>query len=169
MTNKGRIGKICAIMALFVLNVVMVSNPMKNAYSTDTYTWKLNSKITVTLEEDTLTIAGTGDMPEIYDGQDSIPEWSKYCKDGNIKLVIQEGITGISSYAFFNCKGIKGNLTIPSTVTKIGESAFENCTGLTGSLTLPEELLIIESSAFKNCTGFSGNLVIPSGVMNISK
>lgn len=48
MTNKGRIRKICAIMALFVLNVVMVSN-LKNAYSTDTYTWKLNSKITVTL------------------------------------------------------------------------------------------------------------------------
>ena len=168
MKNKRKIGQISAIIVLFVLVTgTIVSNVIKNAYSTDTYTWKLNSKITVTLKEDILMVAGTGDMPDIYDGQNCIPEWSEYCKDGNIKLVIQEGITGISSYAFFNCKGIKGNLTIPSTVTKIGESAFENCTGLTGNLTLPANLLKIGNSAFKNCTGFSGGLVIPSGTDDI--
>lgn len=168
MKEKRNLKQINVILTFLVLFTGIITLFfVKNAYSADTYTWALNSKITVTLKENILTVSGSGDMPEVYDNQGNIPEWSKYCKSGNIKLVIQEGITGISSYAFYNCKGITGNLTIPSTVTQIGESAFENCSGLSGKLILPANLLKIRNSAFKNCTGFSGSLLIPSKVSEV--
>ncbi|MDE7432177.1 MAG: leucine-rich repeat protein, partial [Lachnospiraceae bacterium] len=170
MRYKKRIRQLSTLIAIFVLITnIMMFYDMKDIYSADTYTWRLNDKITVTLKQDTLTIAGTGAMPDMYDGQNSIPEWRKYCKTGNIKLVIQEGITSISSYAFFDCTGIKGNLKIPSTMTTIGEHAFENCAGLTGSLILPERLVKIGESAFKNCMGFNGGLIIPQGVKRIER
>ena len=45
-------------------------------------------------------------------------------------LVIPEGVTAISSYAFYGCSGLT-SITIPSSVTSIGDGAFRYCSGLT--------------------------------------
>ena len=79
-------------------------------------------------------------------------------------VTIQEGITGISDYAFYNCKSLE-NVTIPSTVTSIGEHAFNNCEGLTG-ITLPEGLTEIKDYAFGGCDGLV-SVRIPSSTTSI--
>ncbi|MBQ8365234.1 MAG: leucine-rich repeat domain-containing protein, partial [Bacteroidaceae bacterium] len=45
-------------------------------------------------------------------------------------LVIPNGVTGISSYAFYGCSGLT-SVTIPNSVTSIGTEAFYECNGLT--------------------------------------
>ena len=52
-------------------------------------------------------------------------------KDGNeiTDLVIPEGVTTITSAAFYNCKGLK-SVELPSTLTSMAQSAFLLCTNL---------------------------------------
>ena len=67
------------------------------------------------------------------------------------ELVIPEGVTEISSFAFFENSGLTGDLVIPDNVESIGNQAFMGCYGFT-SLTLPENCEV-EYSAF-NDTNF---------------
>jgi len=82
-------------------------------------------------------------------------------------VVIESGVTSISSAAFSGCTGLTGSLTIPSGVTTIGTQAFYGCTGLTGSLTIPAGVTFIGGNAFSGCTGFNGTLTIPASVTTI--
>ena len=81
----------------------------------------------------TLTISGTGTMQNFTsndDGFTTTAPW--YSIRGNIKtLVINEDVTTIGDYAFYNCNGFTGVLTIPNSVTIIGDYAFIGCSGLT--------------------------------------
>ncbi len=45
-------------------------------------------------------------------------------------LVIPNGVTAISNYAFYDCNGLT-SIAIPDSVTSIGSYAFEGCYGLT--------------------------------------
>ena len=75
------------------------------------------SNLTYTLEDGTLTISGTGNMPNWI--VDDTP-WSG---SSITTVIIESGVTSIGDYAFFNCYDIT-SVTIPSTVRSIGESAF---------------------------------------------
>ena len=46
-------------------------------------------------------------------------------------LVIPDGVTSISDYAFYNCSSF-ASVTIPNSVMSIGNNAFSGCTGLYG-------------------------------------
>ncbi len=92
-------------------------------------------------------------------------------------LVIPDGVTSISSYAFESCKNIK-SVTIPDSVTSIGKNAFYDCSNL-------KEVHISDVAAwckidFADCANplsYAGNLylndklvtdlVIPDGVTEI--
>ena len=91
-----------------------------------------------------------------------------YTNDENevTNLVIPEGVTSISPYAFFNCSCIK-TLTFPSSVTSIGTSAFEMCNGLV-SITIPNSVTSIGNSAFFDCNGLT-SITIPSSVTSIGE
>ena len=65
------------------------------------------------------------------------------------EVVINEGITSIGSYAFYDCPLLK-NVTIPSSVTLIGDGAFGKCSSLT-NVTIPEGVTTIGASAFRDC------------------
>jgi hypothetical protein len=94
---------------------------------------------TYTLDSDgNLVITGTG---EIYD-------YSFYY-DGSIKTVtIGEGITGIGSYAFFDCGNLE-TVTIPldSELVEIQSGAFGSCSELK-TITIPEKVESIGYDAF---------------------
>ena len=69
----------------------------------------IHAQITSTLSDDgTLTISGTGDMPDyrfVYDtnhGQTTAPWYSE--REKIKKIVIENGVTSIGQYAFYNCK-----------------------------------------------------------------
>ena len=81
-------------------------------------------------------------------------------------LVIPEGITKISSYAFYvrsfkNTSNLK-SLTLPSSLYPISPSTFSGCIALT-DVALPEELEEIGERAFFCCTALK-EIVIPDPV-----
>ncbi len=92
-----------------------------------------------------LTISGTGAM-ENY-SYASTP-WYKYREDITA-VIIENGVTSICDYAFYNCTSIT-SITIPNSVTSIGNHAFSYCTGLT-SVIIPGSVTTIGSNAFQDC------------------
>ncbi len=93
---------------------------------------KCGMSLTWTLDADgTMTISGSGAMFEYSFDEDNeeIPyretPWLELSEDIR-KIVIEEGVTSIGSYAF-SYLGNLNKVTIPSTVTAIGECAFGEC------------------------------------------
>ncbi len=77
------------------------------------------------------------------------------------KVVIPNGITGISSSAFSGCTNIT-SIDIPDSVTYIGDRAFSSCEGLAD-----ENGLIIVGNVLYGYCGDGGDVVIPDGVTEI--
>jgi len=121
-----------------------------SAASGETASGKCGTNLQWVLTEDgTLTISGTGDMNSYFSS--SYVPWSRYT--ANItRVVVQEGVTSLSDYAFYNCTkladidlpdslksigvvALAGTalkiIEIPAGVTSIGPEAFENNSNLT--------------------------------------
>ena len=97
-----------------------------------TQTWK-EDNLTWTLSADgtTMTISGSGAMKNYI--TDDSPATQK--KDNVKKVVIQEGVTSIGNFAFYNCTGLT-SISIPKSVTSIGTYTFSGCGNLT-EITVP--------------------------------
>ena len=117
------------------------------------------SNVTWTLDSDgMLTIYGTGGMKAWDLNQNNSP----FRGNTNIKkVVIEDGVTSISNYAFLECTSLT-SITIPDSVTSIGSKAFWNCTSLT-SITIPDSVTSIGNSAFELCTSLT-SITIPNSV-----
>ena len=74
-----------------------------------------------------LTISGSGKMPD-YSNDDQSP-YSDYKYDTQ-SIVIENGITYIGKYSFYNYEQVN-SLTIGDSVISIGEAAFKGCSSLT--------------------------------------
>ena len=116
-----------------------------------------------------LTLSGSGAIPN-YSSSTPSP-WSGYTF---YTVVIEEGITGIGDYAFYQSDALsvyipdsvkaigqsafyKSDLvevTIPGTVKTIGNSAFYECKNLT-SATVSEGVKTIGDTAFYGCTSLA--------------
>ncbi len=128
------------------------------------------SSLTCTdIEKITLT-KGTGKMndfntnPKLNSNYYAYTPW--YISKDNMKeIILEDGITSIGNYAFYNCTGLT-SVTIPDSVTNIGSSAFSGCSGLT-SITIPDSVTSIGSAAFFDCIGLT-NITIPDGIANVS-
>ena len=111
--------------------------------------------------EGTLTIAGTGEM-KAYKNKANIP-WNSYLS--SIKtVVIQEGVTYISTYAFYDCFSLN-SVTIGEDVSSIGGYAFYGCSNLS-SISLPGSVSSIGYSAFDDCSNLK-SISISEGVASI--
>ena len=83
----------------------------------------IHAEITSTLSDDgTLTISGTGDMPDYK--QYNTPWFDD--REKIKKVVIEDGVTSIGENAFFYCPALT-SITIPNSVTSIGECTFKGC------------------------------------------
>lgn len=78
-------------------------------------------------------------------------------------LVIPEGVTNISAYAFYHAESIT-SVTFPSTLESIGENAFAH-SGLT-SVDIPVGFTEIGEGAFQHCANLT-SVTIPEGVTKI--
>ena len=106
----------------------------------DDLTWTL-------AEGGTLIISGTGDMTNY-----SYPSYAPwYNSSSNVrKVIIDDGVTSISSYAFEGYSNLM-YVTIGDSVTSIGDYAFFGCSKLT-SVTIPDSVTIIGDFAFFRCS-----------------
>ena len=113
----------------------MIENPDSEAVSSDAMmdgetgdpdivaSGKCGANLTWTLNSDyVLTISGTGEM--------SGTPWSSDYQSQITKIVIEDGVTSISTYAFFGYASVT-SVTIPGSLTTIGDSAFNECSSLT--------------------------------------
>ena len=74
-----------------------------------------------------------------------------YLNDEEVtNLVIPDGVTSISNYAFEKCSYLT-SVTFSEGVTSIGESSFDGCSGIT-YISLPKSLNDIYVSAFAHCS-----------------
>ena len=80
-----------------------------------------------------LVIYGSGPMYD-YSKNTYVP-WSSYASKIT-SVVVQDGITSISNYAFYGCKNVADTITLPSSVVSIGNYAFFGCTSFT-TFTIP--------------------------------
>lgn len=117
-----------------------------------------------------LTISGNGAIPNYSPNDGIIPSWNAYIDVVNT-INIEDGVTAIGDYAFYQSKALSAYLpdgitsigqsafrnsslvgiTIPSSVTSIGNDAFSDCSNLT-SVSTSEGLLTIGERAFRRCT-----------------
>ena len=170
MKRKGILGGIVVVVLLLVLTLaggggsVSAEEPTIIASGDcgkdrSNVTWKLDSA-------GLLTISGEGEMEDYsaigyaYDNWITTAPWQNRAS----KLIIQEGVTSIGGYAFYNCGALK-SVTIPDSVTSIGDDAFNGCTGLT-SVTIGNSVDTIGFSAFDGCTSLA-SVTIPDSVASI--
>lgn len=94
----------------------------------------------------TLIISGKGEMQN-YSKNNPAP-WYQW-KDQIRILFIEDGVTSVGSYAFYEMENIT-HATIASSVKKLDNCAFEYCKSLK-SITLGTGMEYIGKSAFANC------------------
>lgn len=136
---------------------VLDENGTEVKYEVDLNSGKCGDYATWTFNSDTeiLTISGTGAMLD-YTTAASVP-WYRH-KDKIKSVVVENGITSISGYAFSEYTKLE-SITLSETVTSIGKYAFRSVTEITDiDLTHVSEF---KEHAFDGCTGLT-SLVLDS-------
>ena len=111
-------------------------------------------------EDGTLTISGSGDMPDYTKIRSP---WEEY-KEKIKAIIINKGITSIGRDAFINCENLT-SVAIPQSVTSIEDGAFLGCIKL-ASVTIPNNVKSIKSEAFHSCHSLT-SITIPNSVTSI--
>lgn len=117
--------------------------------------WKLDS-------DGVLIISGTGPMDDYQiPGYGAEAPW----KGLNVKkAIIQNGVSHIGQYAFFDYDYKLQDISIPDSVTSIGKGAFYG-SELT-SVILPKNLKTLEATVFCNCRELK-SVILPDGLITI--
>jgi len=129
---------------LLILNlcpVVPLGAVTASGELTDTMSWSLDNG--------TLTITGTGEMPD-YASYNA--PWHSYV-DQITSIQVENGVTKLGNYAFTDLNKAV-SVTLPDSLTSIGETAFDGCAALT-SITIPESVTEIGKYAFGGCTALT--------------
>ena len=117
-----------------------------------------------------LVISGTGKMYDYSypdEGEKKATEPSPWCnsyRDDIQMLSIEEGVTSIGTYAFYECRNLK-DVYLPESLTSIGFSAFDYCYKL-GGLVIPDAVAEIGANAFFYCSSLT-RVTIPGGVTEL--
>ena len=86
-------------------------------------------------------------------------------KDKIESVMIEDGVTSIGKYAFFDCSSL-ASITLPNSISSIGELAFYYCSSLT-SITIPNSVTNIEKYAFCGCSMLA-SITISNSVTSIA-
>lgn len=147
--------KLLSMFLSAVMLLTMFSGMTLTSYAATVVISGTTGNVSYSLDSDgVMTLSGSGATANYTQLGNLTRPW--YSKRSSIKsVVIEEGVTGIGNYAFYNCTNIEtvifnGN----STVATIGEAAFYKCTGTTYWLNLPASVTSIGKNAF-NDTGFN--------------
>lgn len=128
--------------AVVVLLMLCIAAPLCMAAAQETG-GTCGDNLTWTLQDDVLTISGTGAMADY--SRDQAP-WSTQTVK---RVLVEEGVTSISENAFqvnFNLE----EAVLPASLQTIGKGAFWQCVSLK-TVTLKEGLQSIGAQAFRQC------------------
>lgn len=137
--------------------------------------WEVSTGV---LSGKTLTISGTGAMPDFNFPEGNLAPWWNYealgmlTSFGNFKLegelkkvVIQDGVTNVSNYALFFLPAAT-QVTLPESVTSIGRYGIALCSKLTG-MSIPKG--VTEIGDF----GLAGDgltaITLPDGLQSLGR
>lgn len=111
----------------------------------------------------TLTVSGSGDMPDYKDGTQP---WADYMQKIK-KAVIKKGVTSVGELAFFDARQLK-TVSFPSGLKKIGSGAFAESPHITG-VDLPSSLEEMGRNAFEEtvCQRESGLTYLDHWVVGV--
>ena len=139
----------------------------------------LHWKVTSTLTSKTLTITGTGAMPDFDFPNGNLAPWWNYEAlgmnaiseidfdiKGNLKrVIIGDGVTNVSNYALFFLPAAT-QITLPESVTSIGRYGIAMCSALTG-MSIPKGVTAIGDF------GLAGNgltaITLPDGLQTLGR
>ena len=139
----------------------------------------LHWKVTSTLTSKTLTITGTGAMPDFDFPNGNLAPWWNYEAlgmnaiseidfdiKGNLKrVIIGDGVTNVSNYALFFLPAAT-QITLPESVTRIGRYGIAMCSALTG-MSIPKS--VTEIGDF----GLAGDgltaVTLPDGLQSLGR
>lgn len=118
----------------------------------------------------TLTISGEGEMTDYaFDmasyTYETAPGWADYIHSIT-SVVIEEGVTSIGSYAFFEQLALE-SVSIPASLRSVGQLAFAYCRALK-EITIPATVDTVGMGAFGFCTAMT-TAVIGEGVTSVGK
>ena len=116
--------------------------------------------VIATLNDGTLTISGTGAMPDYLSFESPWHNIRSYITT----VIIGDGVTNIGNNAFLLCSNLI-EVTIPNSVTSIGDWAFNGCENLT-EVTIPNFVTSIGEYAFFSCSNLT-DIIIPNSVKTI--
>ena len=114
--------------------------------------------LTWTLENGILTISGQGKMTDYDLRRFSRREWSPHEEEIET-VVISEGVTYVSQYAFDGCTALR-EVRLADSVTSVGGGAFCNCKALE-TLRLSAGVSEFDGSAVRSCRSLSSVTVDP--------
>ena len=157
MMRKLMLGIVLTAMMLFVLPAMTVrAEIVDSGECGEDATWTLD-------DEGTLIISGSGAIKdyEAYSEEES-PFQSKIIQN----VIIEDGITRVGTYAFYEQENLK-NITFPDSLLSIGQYAFCSSEAL-NSLILPEQLTTIEEGAFMFC-GALKSVVFAESLISIGE
>ena len=119
----------------------------------------LDNGMAWSLVDGTLTITGTGAMPDWTYG--ATKPWDNFA-NSILHIVVGEGITTVGSFAFFKIPA--KDITLPEGLTAIKESAFIGFTGV--EIALPSTLESLGANAFGGATSLT-SVQLPAALTNM--
>lgn len=137
-----------------------------NGTVTPALSGKCGKNVSYSISDDgVLTISGTGAMNKFTykDGDSSDCPWHgvRYALK---KIVVEDGVTSIGSYAFSFDVHVT-DVTLPSSLKTIGNDAFLGCHGLT-SVVIPEGVTSIGAYAFEQCSAIK-TVTVPASTTEL--
>ena len=121
----------------------VVELPMKKMKATDEFSGDCGADVKWSLKDGVLTISGSGAMADY--AINSPAPWAGF-KSIIRSVVVQEGVTGIGSFAFFKHPALESAI-LPAGLKSIGVCAFGDCSKLSEAA-LPEGLTHLGNEAF---------------------
>lgn len=120
-----------------------------------------NTRLVKAFDEDAFISDGTCDM---YNYNPEEAPWYQY-RENIETVVVNEDVTYLGNYAFYNCANIKTIEIKSDLLSEIGYDCFAHCQSLE-SINIPERVCIIGSSAFEGCSSLK-NITLPNNLKYI--
>lgn len=152
LENKKRILSKLLILVIIVCSIICNFKQVSYATNESNKTWDISREkdgsVIATLDKAyTLTISGKGEMEDYSDFRET--PWSGN-RSSVKKIIIEEGVTNIGDYAFYDVGDVIIDVEIANSVTSIGDYAFYLSSGL-NKIYIPSGVKDIGEFAFGGC------------------